>query len=228
MHPKLLAFDMNGTLLDTGALDGCFFEYLGSAAVRREWFMEMIQLAMTSAITGYFEEFSVLGKAALHVVADRHAVDLSEAQEQTILAKVRSLPAFEDVKPALGRLKDADVRMIVLTNSGLASAEASLSEAGMNSYFERVISVESVQTYKPSEKVYLTAAAECGVAASEMMMVAAHAWDTTGAMRTGCQATFVMRPGEVLPVTAPTPEMVVRDFGELADRLLIQEQKKAG
>jgi 2-haloacid dehalogenase len=227
MIPKLLAFDMNGTLLDTGALNTHFQQAFGSPIVRREWFMEMIQLAMTSAITGYFEEFSLLGKAALRVVADRHSVQLSQAQEETILKKVRSLPPFPDVMHALGRLRDASVRMIVLTNSALSSAESSLSEAGVRGYFENVIWVESARVYKPAEKVYAMAAAQCGVTVSEMMMVAAHAWDTTGAIRAGCRAAFVGRPGEVLPVTAPGPELVVRDFGQLADRLLSATEKKA-
>jgi 2-haloacid dehalogenase len=31
-----------------------------------------------------------------------------------------------------------------------------------------------------------------------MLMVAAHAWDITGALSAGCKAAFVQRPGKAL------------------------------
>jgi 2-haloacid dehalogenase len=40
-----IAFDVNETLLDLGALDPHFERAFGSAAVREQWFGQMLQLA---------------------------------------------------------------------------------------------------------------------------------------------------------------------------------------
>jgi 2-haloacid dehalogenase len=52
-----------------------------------------------------------------------------------------------------------------------------------------------------------------------MMMIAAHNWDTTSAIRAGCQAAFVTRPGEVLSPTDPRPQIIAADLIDLAAKL---------
>jgi 2-haloacid dehalogenase len=64
------------------------------------------------------------------------------------------------------------------------------------------------------------AAGRLAVDPSEVLLVAAHAWDVAGALAAGCQAAFVARPGKVLDPLADPPELVVADLDELADRLL--------
>jgi 2-haloacid dehalogenase len=217
--PPVIAFDMNGTLLDTAALDPLFDAAFRSAHVRREWFMQLIALAMTSAVTGYYTDFSVLGRAALKMTEERHCVALSDHQQSEILQTVRQLPAFPDVGPGLGKLRDDGYRLCVLTNSPLSSAEESLAKAGLRDMFEQVMSVEMVQRFKPAPEVYRTAANKMSVAPSQLMLVAAHSWDTTGAIRAGCRAAFLQRPGEVLDPIAEKPEIVARDMNELVAHL---------
>jgi 2-haloacid dehalogenase len=51
-------------------------------------------------------------------------------------------------------------------------------------------------------------------------MVAAHAWDTTGAQRAGCRAAFVARSGKRLSAVDPQPDVVGPTLTDVADRLL--------
>jgi 2-haloacid dehalogenase len=223
MRP-VIAFDMNGTLLDTSALDPLFDATFRMAHVRREWFMQLITLAMTSAVTGYYTDFSLLGRAALQMTADRHDVVVSNEQRDRILDAVRHLPPFPDVRPSLERLRKADFRLCVLTNSPLSGAENSLAQANIRDLLETVMSVETVQRFKPAPEVYRTAASRMGVSPSGLMVVAAHSWDTTGAIRAGCRAAFLARPGEVLDPLAEKPEIVAADLNELAAQLTTAEQ----
>ena len=48
---SVVAFDVNETLLDLGALDAPFQELLGSAALRPQWFALMLQLSFTGGLT---------------------------------------------------------------------------------------------------------------------------------------------------------------------------------
>jgi 2-haloacid dehalogenase len=214
MRP-VLVFDLNGTLTDLSCLDPHFLRSFGSPAISREWFNEMIQLSMVSTMTGYYVEFPKLAKAALDAVAQRYAAHLPTATEDAILAGTRTAPVFPDVKPALGRLREAGHRLAVLTNSPLSSAEAVLKNAGIYDLFERVLSVDAIRKYKPCPEVYRYGATELGVSPSSMLMIAAHAWDTTGAIRAGCEAAFLRRPFEVLDPLAPAPRYVVADLNAL-------------
>ena len=216
----VLTFDMNGTLLDISALDGVFADHFDTHFSRREWFDELIKLSMVATMTGEYSDFSVLAKAALAVIAERHGKKVTPGAETQIMDVVRNLPAFPDVKPGLQKLKDAGFRLIVMTNSPLASAQHSIKSAGLGLLFEKVMSVDAVKKFKPSAEVYRYAAKEAGVDIGDIMMVAAHAWDTTGAIRAGAHGAFVKRPGEVLDPSSPKPDLIVSDMEDLAAQLL--------
>jgi FMN phosphatase YigB (HAD superfamily) len=59
-----------------------------------------------------------------------------------------------------------------------------------------------------------------GVEVGQVRLVAAHAWDVAGALRAGCAAAFVARPGMVLDPLADRPDVVGADLREVADRIL--------
>jgi len=224
---SVLVFDLNGTLTDLSVVDPHFQTAFGSANVRREWFNQMIELSMVSTMTGYYVEFPKLAKAALEAVSGRYGVQLSADAEAAIVGCTRTAPAFPDVKPALERLRGGGYRMAVLSNSPLSSAEAVLQHAELYAYFERVLSVESVRKYKPSPEVYRYAASELKIPPTSMLMVAAHAWDTTGAIRAGCSAAFLARLYEVLDPVAPRPRYIASDLGALAAKIMADPAEAA-
>ena len=55
--PRVCVFDVNETLLDLEALDPHFERVFGDAAVRGEWFGQMIQSALVSTVTGAYSDF---------------------------------------------------------------------------------------------------------------------------------------------------------------------------
>jgi len=83
-----------------------------------------------------------------------------------------------------------------------------------------VLSADEVRRLKPAPEPYRMAAGRLGVEIAEMRLVAAHAWDIAGALRAGCAAAFVARPGAVLDPLVERPEVVGADVGEVADQVL--------
>lgn len=215
----LLAFDLHGTLTDTTALNPYFAKVFGTATKNSEWFSQMVNLAMATSMTGVFVAYPTLALAALQMVADRSGVTLTDAERAELTASVRNLPLFPDVKAGLQQVASTKFRMVLLTNTPRASDEATLKHLGIDGFFEQVLSVEMAQCYKPAPQVYRVAAEALKIAPGAMMMVTAHNIDTTGAMRAGCQAAFITRPGEVLAPTDPTPGIVARDLVDLATKL---------
>jgi 2-haloalkanoic acid dehalogenase type II len=80
---------------------------------------------------------------------------------------------FPDVPAGLDDLRAAGFRAVVLTNSARATGEYTLQRAGVLKKFERVLSVEMMQCYKPLPQVYHFAARELGIEPRDLMMVAA-------------------------------------------------------
>jgi 2-haloacid dehalogenase len=97
-------------------------------------------------------------------------------------------------------------------------ARAQLKFAGLFPLFEQVLSVEAVKRYKPAPEPYLYAARQLKVKPSGMYLVAAHAWDTSGAAAAGLKTVFVKRPGKILTPGAPKPDLQVTDLADLARR----------
>jgi len=62
-----------------------------------------------------------------------------------------------------------------------------------------------------------------GVAVGDLRLIAAHAWDIAGALRAGCAAAFVARPGMVLDPLVERPDVVGADLREVAERIVERE-----
>lgn len=216
----ILVFDVNETLLNLSALDPHFERIFGDASLRQRWFEQTVQSALVSVVTDNYADFSRVAQAALEMVAAREGVMLTGDDKAVILGGVRALPPHPEVKEALGRLQNAGVRLAALTNSTLDAAEVQLEHAELTPYFERILSADSVKRLKPAREVYDHAARELGVPSSQLRLVAAHAWDLSGALRAGYVGAFVARPGKVLDPLALQPDIVGPDLMAVAEQIL--------
>jgi 2-haloacid dehalogenase len=115
--------------------------------------------------------------------------------------------------------------MVTLTNSAPASVAQQLKNAGLTDFFERAFSIDAVKKYKPAAETYQYVARELGVAPRDLRMIAAHAWDVHGALRAGCAAAFIARPGHALFSVGPKPDVVAPDLGAVVDRIIAAEPR---
>ncbi|MDZ4767609.1 MAG: haloacid dehalogenase type II [Chloroflexota bacterium] len=217
---RVLAFDVNETLLDLKALDPHFERIFGDKAVRVAWFGQFIQSALVATVTDAYTPFGQIGMAALEMTAARRGISLDPADKQMIGQTLSSLPPHPEVRAHLQRLHDAGFRIAALTNSTVAVAEAQLTHAGLRDLFELVLSGDEVQRLKPAPEPYHMTAQRMGVAVQQVRLVAAHAWDIAGALRAGCVAAFIARPGAVLDPLAPRPDIVGNDLEAVTDQIL--------
>jgi 2-haloacid dehalogenase len=213
---RVLAFDVNETLLDLSVLDPHFERAFGDAAVRPQWFALMLQLAFVGAITDRYVDFSTAQRAALAMLGERHGVPV-DADE--VVGAMRSLPAHPDVPAALGALRAAGFTMAALTNSPLDVAQDQLRNAGIADRFDAILSADQVQALKPRREPYELVARTFGVGIGDVRLIAAHAWDVAGALAAGCRAAFVARPGMVLSPLGEQPDVVGADLAEVAAEL---------
>jgi len=223
---RIIVFDVNETLLDVGALAPQFQRLFGDARVAQEWFSNVVLYSQVATIAGPYVDFGTIARAALNMTGGAHGVSLAQADQDGILRGLVSLPPHADVRDGLQQLRAAGFRLVTLTNSAPAAVEEQLKNAGIGDYFERSFSVDAVRKFKPAAAVYHLVATELQVAPSQLRLVAAHAWDVLGAMRAGCTAAFVARPGKALFPLADQPDIVGPDLRNVADQIVKRDTPK--
>src|SRR4051812_23389591 len=137
---KVVAFDVNEALLDLSALDPAFEELLGSAALRGQWFAQMLQLSFVGGLTGEDVDFSTAQHGALLMLAERHGRAITADDATRMVNRMSSLPARPEVAGALRRLRGTPLKVVALTNSRASVAEAQLTNAGIRDLFDAAIS----------------------------------------------------------------------------------------
>lgn len=215
--PEVIAFDVNETLLELSALDPLFERAFGDAAVRPLWFGQMLQLAFTGVITNDYVNFTDAQHAALSLLGRRRGIEISDATANEIVGAMEHLPAYPDVRPGLELLRSSGFKVAALTNSILAVAEAQLRNAGLRDLFDAVLSADQVERLKPAPEPYKLVANTFATTIDNVRLVAAHAWDISGALATGAAAAFVARPGMFMSPLGRQPDIVGADIREVAE-----------
>jgi 2-haloacid dehalogenase len=77
-----------------------------------------------------------------------------------------------------------------------------------------------VQALKPRPEPYHLVARTFEANPEDVRLVAAHAWDISGALAAGCAAAFVSRPGKILSPLGDQPDIMGADLLEVAERIV--------
>lgn len=220
---RVIAFDVNETLLDLRALDDVFEQLFGSATLRAQWFAQMLQLSFVGGLTGEYVDFTTAQHAALTMLAQRNGRPLEPVEMTATVDRMKSLPPHPEVPGALAALRATPLTIAALTNSPATVAEAQLVNAGIRQYFDAVISADTVQRLKPAREPYEAVARTFDVEIAEVRLVAAHSWDVSGALAAGCKAAFIARPGMVLSPIGHQPDITGADATEVVSRIISRD-----
>ena len=198
--PSILAFGVNDSLLNIRHLAPLFERLFGDGKLVNEWYTQLI--LYSEAITlagGPYTPFFNLSEAVLKSMGSMHGISIEHADVVELGRRAATMPAHPDVPAGLKQLKDAGFRLVTLSNSPQGAQIIQLRHAGIDGYFERLLSVDLVRRYKPAPQVYHMAAEELYASTAEICMVSTHLWDTLGAQNVGCPAALIARPGNAPP-----------------------------
>jgi 2-haloacid dehalogenase len=220
--PSICVFDVNETLLDIEFLAPLFQRVFGDRQALREWFAQLILYSEAITLSGPYVPFFSLGQGVLKMLGTIHRVSVQQSDVDELRTRMLTMPAHPDVLPGLKQLKEANFRLVTLTNSPPDPQTSPLKHAGIDGWFERSFSIDRVRRFKPAPQVYHMVAEELDVPPSAICMIAAHVWDTIGAQSIGCSAALIARPGNApLPVPGlPLPQAVAPDLPGVATQLI--------
>jgi 2-haloacid dehalogenase len=221
--PSIIVFDVNETLLDITSLNPLFIRLFGDECTLREWFAQLILYSQTMTLSGVYTSFSDLGVAIFQMVANIHQVKVLDQDILELTERLSTMPAHPDVVPALVQLRDAGFRLVTLSNSTSNATLTSLENAGINHFFERNFSIETVGKFKPAPECYNMVAEALIVETSDLCLVACHLWDVIGAQAAGCRSAFLVRPQNAifLAPNIPMPHIVASELNILVDHIIL-------
>jgi 2-haloacid dehalogenase len=217
--PRLIAFDLNETLLSLDPIRANLEGLFGAEPPIGEWFARLLHGSLVANTLDTFRPFDDIAAEALINLAARRGLLLRAEDAIDALGPMSELPPHPDVVEGIGRLARAEFPMIALTNGSTRVANSQVKNAGLDEVLQRVVSVDDVGKFKPDPAPYRHAADVMGVDIGDMALVAAHDWDCAGAVAAGAQAIFVKRPGAIWGLPTPPPDKQVPDITTLATAL---------
>lgn len=223
MPAKTILFDINETVLDLAAIKAPFDDLFGDRISLAHWFSTLLHASNVAAITGLETDFKALATATLTRLANETTdagIQPDPEKVEAITTAFGSMRPHEDVVPALQLLKRHDFTTIAFSNSSLALIDAQISNAGLEPFFDQIISVEEAGSFKPVAKVYQHAAEKLGVNINELWLVAVHDWDTHGAISAGLSAAWLKRGNADYLSLYHQPNITAGSMIDIAEQLI--------
>jgi 2-haloacid dehalogenase len=224
----VIIFDVMGTLLDTSAVTPVVRRVTNGKVSAKQFMHHVITYAMATSLTAEHAPFEVIAGSVLEMCAAAYGNSASNEDLRKLNKRLRSLPPFPDVKPALLRLHERGLRLVVLSNAGPEMLDEQLRRARLRKFFEQVLSVDTTGRFKPTLQVYRDAVNRLGGGPHEALMVAAHPWDLLGAARAGLRTALIRRPGVAAYPGGLEPSYSAGDLGEFADQVSGTVRERAG
>ena len=218
----VLGFDVYGTLVDPFGLQRQLETLFGDrgSAISALWRQKQLEYSFRRGLMRCYQDFDACTDQALTFAAETFKVELSDAARRQLLRDYLSLPAFPDVLPALETLKALGFRLLAFSNGVEKSVQGLLGNAGVQSYFDGVVSVDSIKTFKPNPDAYAYLVSRGGCSAKETWLVSSNPFDVIGAKAAGLKAAWVKRnPETVFDSWEFEPDIVVGHLTALATAL---------
>jgi len=229
---KTLTFDIFGTVLDLAGslippLDNLLkecgnTENLKGSDVWAQW-------RLRQRIEQYQDNLYMLGHSGYLAVKRRALiyslknlkVEFTYKQIDQFMEAYQYLSPFPDAIEGLNRLNEK--YDLVMLSNGEQSYLEHLAKNQIKFDFHSILSAETVGQFKPHPAVYRFAAKKLNLEPRQIMMVAAHSFDTLGARISGYRGAYVNRYD--LPYDESEfyelymPDYTTKNFPELCDLL---------
>jgi 2-haloacid dehalogenase len=217
-----LAFDVYGTLINTHGVLGALEKLVGDQAKQfsTTWREKQLEYSFRKGLMQNYETFAVCTSQALDYTCRYYQTDLSDKQRTELMGIYRVLPAFDDVKEGLTRLKEAGFRLYAFSNGAADALEVLLDNAGIRDLFLGVVSVDDIKSFKPNPAVYSHFLRQANSTGSDAWMISSNSFDVIGAISAGMKSAWIQRSPEALfDPWGIEPTITVTTLLELKEKL---------
>ena len=195
-----LAFDVYGTLINTHGVLTALEKLVGenAKAFSNTWRDKQLEYSFRKGLMQNYETFAVCTSQALDYTCAYYGAHLSDDQKKELMGIYRVLPAFDDVKEGLSRLKAAGFRLYAFSNGAAEALEVLLNNAGIRDLFLGVVSVDDIKSFKPNPAVYSHFLRKSESTGGAAWLISSNPFDVIGATSAGMKSAWVQRSPEVI------------------------------
>jgi putative hydrolase of the HAD superfamily len=209
--PKIISFDMDGTLIDPG-----FTDWVWSYGIP-VLYGEKNGLSFEEAKKVVEGEYRKVGEGAVEWYDIKYWFGFFRLEKDwkgLMRQFVDKITVYPDVNPILNHIKNR-FPLILTTNAGKEFVEVEMEATGLERYFNRIFSATSdFGEVKKTVRVYKRISQILGVDPKEMVHVGDHyEFDFLVPRELGIQAFYVDRSGQ------KNGDFILKDLRELENRL---------
>jgi 2-haloacid dehalogenase len=218
---KALAFDAYGTLFDVFSVQGlCEALFPGRGMQLAEvWRKKQLEYSWLRSLMGRYRDFWAVTEDALVYSAKTLNLEMTARVRAQLMDSYLHLTTFPDVKPGLAEVRQIGLRVAILSNGEPNMLKEAVESAGLSTYIDVILSVDSVKVFKPSAVVYDRLPSDLKIDKREIGFVSSNNWDVNGAGSAGLTTFWIQRSGSEAPeeLGYPASHIVnaVTDLGRL-------------
>lgn len=215
-----LAFDVYGTLIDTNGVIR-ILETMIEADLAKQfsatWRDKQLEYSFRRGLMKRYQSFAVCTLEALEFTSAMMGIELSKSQKDALIEIYRVLPAFPDAFEALESLDSERFQLFAFSNGKADAVDALLSHAGIRAYFEDIVSVDEIKTFKPNPDVYSHLLSRSQSDARRCWLISGNPFDVIGAQSAGLGGIWLQRSVQAIfdPWADFEPDIIVHQLSEL-------------
>jgi 2-haloacid dehalogenase len=200
---EICVFDAYGTLYDFNSAVDRHRAAIGpkADALSEMWRTKQIQYTwLRNSMGAYAPFWQVTGEALDNCLAAHGIVDRTVREK--LMGAYLALDPFPEVSDMLDRLKQAGLRLAILSNGNPAMLDPMVEASGLADRFEAVLSVDAAKVFKVDPRTYRLVEARLGVTPDKVCFLSSNCWDAHGAAHFGFRTVWVNRgslPEDNLP-----------------------------
>ena len=213
---RACVFDAYGTLFDFSSAARRCRDVLGDEVDRLTalWRDKQLQYAWLRSLQGRHADFwQVTGDALDFTLATLRRGE--PALRDRLMNLYLTLEPFPEVPAVLARLRQAGLRIAILSNGSPRMLDAVVQSARLGPLLDHVLSVEEVGVYKTHPKVYQLAVDRLGLPATQISFQSSNAWDAYAASAFGMRVVWCNRYAQQAERLPGEPDRVVGSLAEL-------------
>ena len=165
------------------------------AELSNAWRTRQFEYQWLRNISRRYADFWRTTEDALVFAAQLLRLELTAERRDRLMNAYLELDAWPDVSVALHALKNAGIRLALLSNMTERMLRAGLARTRLGELFEHVLTTDSIESYKPDPRAYQMGVEAFGLDRDAILFAAFAGWDAVGAKSFGYPTFWVNRLG---------------------------------
>lgn len=185
-------------------------------ALGRLWRSRQFEYQWLRVLGNRYEDFWKATEDGLVFAARNLGLKLTAARRERLMGAYLELKVWPDVPSGLRALRDAGIRLAFLSNMTPGMLQTNARRAGIEHYFEHLISTDRAKTYKPDTRAYQLGVDILSLKREEIVFAPFAGWDMAGAKWFGYPTFWVNRARFQAEELGAVPDGMGTDLQALA------------